>query len=311
MVDAVSTVWAKEELVYGTDAVPTGALNGVLTRNFSMKPLEVDRIDRNLDQLVYGAQSSAPSNKRMTSSYEVEIAGAGTAGDVPRWMELLKACGMAAPVIDEDVSATQQFAPVGAPVSSLTQYSYWQDQLRRMVGSVGSFTIDFTAGAYPFFGFNWTGLLGTTPFAKSAPGETDLSDFVEPVEVNIDNTSFTLGGYAAPLRSLKLDAGVTVVLRNLVNKRYVRRGNHALTGSAVIEAPDISVRNYLAELSSGATVPMALDHGVAPGNEIGMAWAKVQITSIDESEEDDTLMWTLGLTCTVDGGAADLVITAK
>lgn len=311
MVDAISTVWAKQEVTTGTDAVPTGAENGILTRNFSMKPLEVDRTERNLDQLVYGAQSSAPTNKRMTARYEVEIAGSGEAGTAPRWMELLKGCGLASPVLVADVSATQQFAAVGAPVTSLTHYMYWQDQLRRMVGSVATFSMDFTAGAYPFFSFDWTGLLGTTPFAKSAPGETDLSGFVRPEEVNIDNTSFTFDGYAVPLRSLRLDAGVTVALRNLVNKRYIRRGNHAMTGSLVIEAPDISVKDYLAKLSDGGTVEMALEHGKAAGNIVEMDWAKVQITDITESKEDDILMWTVGVTCTVDGGSPDIVIVAK
>lgn len=311
MVDAVSTVWAKKEAVYGQDAAPTGAANGVLTRNFSMKPLEMDRADRGLDQLIYGAQSTAPGNKRMTSTYEVEIAGSGAAGTAPRWMELLEACGMVAPVVTAATDARQQFAAPGSAVSSLTQYSYWQDQLRKMVGAVGTFSMDFTTGAYPFFGFDWTGLLAPVPFVKADPGVTDLSDFVRPDEVNVDNTSFTLDGFPVPMKSLKLDAGVTIAVRNLVNKRYVRRGNHAMTGSVVIEAQDIATKDYLSTLSDGSTVPMALEHGLSEGNIIGMDWAAVQLTDIAESKEDDVLMWTANITATVDGGVADLVITAK
>lgn len=311
MVDAVSTVWAKKEAVYGTDAAPTGAANGILTRNFSMKPLEMDRTDRNLDQLIYGAQSNAPGNKRMTSSYEVEIAGSGAAGTAPRWMELLEACGMESPVLTAATDAQQRFAAPGAAVSSLTQYHYWQDQMRKMVGACGTFSLEFTAGAYPFLSCSWTGLLGAVPFSKADPGATDLSDWVKPEEVNIDNTSFTLDGFAVPMKSLKLDAGVTVAVRNLVNKRYVRRGNHSMTGSVVIEAQDIETKDYLSTLSDGSTVPMALEHGIEAGNIVGMDWAAVQLTDISESKEDDLLIWTANLTCTVDGGVADILITAK
>lgn len=312
MVDAVSTVWAKKETTYATDATPTGAANGVLTRNFSMKPVETDRLDRNLDQLIFGAQSSVPSNERMTMSYEVEIAGSGAAGTAPAWMELLEACGMAVPTLSAGVDAAQQFALAGVAASSLTQYGYWSDQLRKMVGGVGSFTMDFTAGAYPFFGFSWLGLIKpASPFATAAPGATDLTRWKQPVEVNTDNTSFSLDGYAAKLRSLKLDAGVNTAIRNLVGSRYARRGNHAMTGTAEIEAPALATKDYIAYLRSGVTVPIAMQHGTAAGNIVELDIAKAQITDIGESKEDDILMWTVALTCTVDGGSPDLVITAR
>lgn len=311
MVDAISTVWAKKEATAATDALPTGADNGILTRNFSMKPLEQDRVDRNLDQLIYGAQSSKGSNQRMTMSYEVELAGAGVAGTAPRWMELLEACGMAVPTLDAGVSAEQRFAAPGVPASSLTQYAWWQDQIRRMVGSVGTFSMDYTAGSLPFLSFTWLGLLHDIPFAKQAVGETDLGDWQEPIEVNVDHTTFTLDDYAVPMSYLRLDAGVNTGIRNLVNKRYARRGNHAMTGTVMVEATDIAVRDYLATLKNGPTVPMALEHGLDAGNIIGNGWEKVQITDITESVEDDILMWAMAITCTVDGGAADWVVTAK
>lgn len=312
MVDAVSTLWAKKETTYGVDAVPTGAANGILTRNFSMKPVETDRLDRNLDQLIYGAQSSVPANERMSMSYEVEIAGSGAAGTAPAWMELLEGCGMAVPTINAGIDAQQQFAAAGVTPSSLSQRAYWSDQLRKMVGGVGSYSFDFTAGAYPFFGFNWLGLIAaSSPFSKTAPGATDLTRWKQPVEVNTNNTSFTLDGYAAKLKSLKLDANVQTSIRNLVGSRYARRGNHALSGTIEIEAPDVSVKDYLTTLRAGSTVTWALQHGVTAGNIFKADGAKTQITDISESKEDDILMWTLAVTCTVDGGSPDLVITAK
>ncbi|SCW56238.1 hypothetical protein SAMN02927924_01372 [Sphingobium faniae] len=312
MVDWVAVVLAKKEVTYGVDSAPTVAANGILTRNYSGKPVDMDRIERNLDQRVFGALASVPSNERRTVSYEVEIAGSGDAGTAPAWMELLEACGMAAPVVTADVDAVQDFAAPGTVGSSISQYDFMSDQRRKAVGVVGNFTMDFTAGAYPFFGFNWMGLVpAATPFDKSAPGAVDVSRWQQAVEVNIDNSEMLLDGHSCIVRSWRADAGVTTAMRNLVGKRYVRRGNHSFTSTAVIEAPDIQTKDFIQSLRTGSLLPWSLDHGVTAGNIIGLESAKVQITDITESNEDDTLMWTVAMTHTVEGGSADLTITAK
>ena len=312
MVDWVAVVLAKKEVTYGVDSVPTAAVNGILTRNYSGKPVDMDRIQRNLDQRVFGALASVPSNERRSVSYEVEIAGSGDAGTAPAWMELLEACGMAAPTLTADTDAVQVFAAPGVNASSISQYDFMSDQRRKAVGMVGNFTMDFTAGAYPFFGFNWMGLIpATSPFDKTAPGAVDVTRFIQPVEVNTDNTEMLLDGFAAIVRSWRADAGVTTAMRNLVGKRYVRRGNHSFTSTAVIEAPDIAAKNFIQSLRTGSLLEWSLTHGVTAGNIIELASEKVQITDITESNEDDTLMWTLAMTHTVEGGSADLTIAAK
>lgn len=312
MVDWVACVLAKKEGTYGVDAAPTAAANGILTRNYSGKPVDMDRIERNLDTRVFGALASVPSNERRTMSYEVEIAGSGAAGTAPAWMELLEGCGMAAPILTVGQDAVQTFAAPGVNATSLSQYDHMSDQRRKAVGMVGTFSMDFTSGAYPFFGFTWMGLIpALTPFDKSAPGAVDLTRWKQPLEVNLDNTDVLLDGYAPALRSWRADAAVTTAMRNLVGKRYVRRGNHRLTSTAVIEAPDIQTKNYIQSLRAGSLISFSVEHGVTAGNIVQAASAKVQITDITESNEDDTLMWTLSLLHTVEGGASDLTLTAK
>lgn len=311
MVDWVAVVLAKKEVTYGTDAVPVAATNGILTRNYQGKPLDVDRIERNLDSGIYGAQASAPSNERRTFSYEVELAGSGAAGTAPAWMVLLEGCGMGAAVLAAGVDAQQTFAPPGS-VTSLTHYDFLQDQRRKAVGCVGTFELDFTAGAYPYAMLNWTGLVpAATPFDKSAPGAVTLTSWKQPLEVNDTNTDFTLDGFAAKLRSWKANAGVTVAPRNLVGSRYIRRGNHALKSTLVIEAPDIAAKDYIATLRTGSLVSFILTHGLVAGNIVEMTSTKTQIENISESREDDIVMYTLELSHTIDGGATDLLIKAK
>lgn len=312
MVDAVKVVLFKKETTYATDSTPLVGANAILTRNFSAKPIEGDRLERPLDRGTYGANPSATSNERQTRSFEVELAGSGAAGTAPRWMELLEACGMAAPVLTAATKAEQKFALVNAVKSSGTMYDWVGNQLRKGVGTRGTFSLDFTAGAYPFLQFNMTSLIpAATPYSVSAPGAADFSAWQGPLEVNTDNTAVLLDSYGVIMRSLRLDAGVQANIRNLVGSRSVNVGNHAVTGSMVIEAPSIAVKDFIQTLRVGSLVPLSVIHGTVAGNIIELAAPKLQITDITESVEDDKLMWTLAITATVDAGADDLVITAK
>ncbi|MGE4321768.1 MAG: hypothetical protein AB7E60_01910 [Sphingobium sp.] len=311
MVDAAKVLLGKKETTYATDAAPTGAANAILTRNFSTKPVESDRLERNLDQRIFGARASAATSQRRTMSFEVELAGSGAAGTAPPWMELLEACGMAAPVVTAGVSAAQGFAAPGAAASSLTLHDYMADQRRKTVGAVGTFSIDLTAGAYGFFGFQMTGLIpATAPFDKSAAPASTLTRWKQPQEVNVDNTTVSLDGYSCIMRSWRAEAGVDVALRNLVGSRYVRRGNHNLTSTLLIEAPDVATKDYIARLRANDLVAFGLTHGALAGGTTAFASPKVQIADIVESEENDILMWSLSLIHTVDGGSPDLTITA-
>lgn len=311
MVDDVKVLAAKKEGVYGTDAAPTLAANAILTRNFRTKPLQVDQIERNLDNAGYGATKSAPSNKRQTVSFEVELAGSGAAGTAPRFMELHEACGMAAPVISAGVSAEQKPGLPTVAASSLTLHHWKSDQRRRAVGARGTFSLDFTAGRYPFSALNLTALLAAVPFDKSAPAAADFSDFIEPLEVNTTNTDFLLDGYAAILKSWRMDMNVNINVRNLVGANYVNRGNHSARCRIEIEAPDIATKNYLASLDSGDVIEQELDHGTVAGNILEIRTPQLQIVDIDEGEEDDKVMWTIDAIATVIAGADDFSITAK
>lgn len=311
MVDAVKVLAAKKEAVYGTDAAPTLAANAILTRNFRASPLITDPLDRNLDRGSFGSTPTKATNKRQEVSYEVEVAGSGDAGVAPAWMELLEGCGMAAPVLVPDVSATQTMAAANTPQSSLTQHHWMGDQRRKGVGSRGTFTMDFTAGAYPFIGLNYTCLVPTAaPRDVNVPGAATIDRWIDPLEVNSDNTLLMLDGFAVITRSLTLNAGVGINLRNLIGARYVNRGDHAITGRLVVEAPSMAAKDYLDSLDKSSIMDLDLTHGTEPGNTVGLAFAQTQITAINETEEDRKLMWEMDIRMNILAGQDDLVITA-
>lgn len=312
MVGTTKVILAKKEVVYGTDPVPTAALNAVATRNFRCTPLEVDQLDRNLDIPSRGRTTSAPTNRRSTRSFEVEIAGSGTAGTAAAWMELHEACGMEPPVLAVGVDATLRYAVSGVDGSSVTFYDAHANQRRRGLGSRGTFGWNFTAGAYPFWNYSFTSLVPANEVvAAAAMGAPVFTRWKDPVEVNVDNTRITLGGLVVSCRTFTGETGAEVGLRNLTGERYIGRGNHAITGTLSVACPDLATKNYWTNLDKGDLLTFLVEHGVTPGNIVTMQSANLQILSIAVVEENERLLIDIGYGLNVVAGQDDLLIKSK
>lgn len=312
MVETTKVILAKKETVYGTDAVPTIAANAALTRNFTTEPIVTDTLERNLDLPTRGRSKSANTNRRQTFGYELELAGSGTAGTAPAWMEHLEACGMAAPVLAAGVDAQQKFAGASDVTASLTSYHWHGSQRRRVFGARGSYSLDFTAGAYPFAKLDMTGIPHATAVDNTAPGApVILTRWKTPLEVNTVNTDFLLDGFALVLQQFTLDINADVKPRNLVGANYVQRGNHAITGTIKGEVPDLLAKNYFDLLDNSSQVAVRLTHGTVAGNIVDLSGANLQILKIGLVEEDNVLMFDINYGLNVSVGQDDLLITAK
>lgn len=314
MVDYVNTILAKKETTYATDAAPTPALNAVLTRNAKITPLVVDLLDRNLDLPSRGTTPGVPTNERVLLSYEIELQSSGAAGTAAPWMVNNEACGMAPAVLTATVKADQKMAAFGASISSLTQWGYVNDQLFKAVGSRGDLSgIDFTAGQFPFLSYDYMGIVPTgTVGSVSALSGAVFTAYKDPLEVNITNTSYSLDGFAAVLRSFKAKANAAPKLRNLVGARYIQRPNHAMDCTIVVELPSVAAKNYFSTLRAGSRVAQSIVHGTAAGFIVQVDTANLQMTGIDFSNEDDIVMATItGRLTITSAGQDDILITAK
>lgn len=101
-------ILAKIETTYGVDPTPTGAANAILLRNLSITPQEADLTDRDLVRPFIGRSEQLPAALRVMAEFEVEIAGAGTAGQAPGYGALLRACGFAETLTAAAVTGTCQ-----------------------------------------------------------------------------------------------------------------------------------------------------------------------------------------------------------
>lgn len=304
----------KKETTYGTDAAPTTAANAALTRNFQApNPIQVDQLERNLDLPTKGRRKTAPTNRRTTFSYELELAGSGSAGTAAAWMEHLEACGMAAPTLTASTRAEQKFAAEGAALSAVTAHHWLSEQRVRALGARGTFGMNFTAGQYPFLTFNMTGMLPPSPAvdAVAPSGTPSFTRWKDPVEVNTANTDFLLDGHALDLQAFTAEANAEIAAVNLVGANYVQRGNHALTGRIRGRAPTIAAKNHFTMLDTGAEVPVQLIHGTVAGNIVQVDATYLQILEISRSEERDELFLDISFGLNIRSGTDDLLLTAK
>ena len=143
-------ILAKAESVYGTDSVPTGASNAILVRNLEIQPLLSENVSRDLVRPYMGQADQLLAQTRVEVSFEVELAGSGTAGTAPAYGPILKACGLSETIV---ASTSVTYAPVSTSFSSVSIY-YHEDGIRhRLTGCRGTFEISAEVGQIPRIAF--------------------------------------------------------------------------------------------------------------------------------------------------------------
>lgn len=99
---------AKIESTYGVDSTPTGAANAIAIHNLNITPQDADFADRDLVRPYIGRSEQLPAAFRAMVDFEVEIAGAGTAGTAPAYGPLLRSCGFAETLLASPLTGTAQ-----------------------------------------------------------------------------------------------------------------------------------------------------------------------------------------------------------
>ena len=106
-------ILTKIESTYGTDSSPAGT-DAVLVRNLEVTPIEAETVSRDLIRPYLGNSTQILSQTRVVISFEVELAGSGTAGTASRVDSLLRSCGFAATTTGSAVTGTAQAGAAGS-----------------------------------------------------------------------------------------------------------------------------------------------------------------------------------------------------
>jgi hypothetical protein len=306
--DVKRLLLAKIEVTYGTDPVPTGAANAVIAHwsNFP-EPANSDYVDRQVLKPWLGRSQQFVANSKVNLPFDVEIAGSGAAGTAPAWGPIARMCGFAE-TLNAGVSAV--YNPISASEESATLYYNLDDLQQKVTGARGSLGITVQAGQVPYINIAGMGLYAV-PTDTAIPAPT-FTAWQTPLVVNKVNTpTFTLHGFAAVLRELKLDMKTGLVYRDWVNSKKVDIGGRAPDGSVTIELPSIAAKDYFTAMQGNTLAALQLIHGTVAGNIVQLDAPQVQVTNPRFASESGLALLTLDLALVPSAGNDELTITAK
>jgi hypothetical protein len=287
-----TAVLAKIEAAYGTDPTPTGTANSMLVSNLSINPLNAGNVDRALIRSYYGASEQLLGTAYVECGFDVELAGAGTAGVAPAYGPLLKACGFAETVT---ASTRVEYLPSTPGTDSVTIYWYDDGLLHKAIGARGTFTLKATIGIKPVFSFRFIALDGGV--TATANATTTLTAFRTPLVVTDTNTGdWTVGGTynstsvsitsgsAYPSQGVEIDVGNQVVHTPLLGGESVDITDRAVSGKFNLDLTAAQEATFTTAVKAATLQTMGLVHGTAAGNKVLVFGTQVQLVSPTKAE---------------------------
>jgi hypothetical protein len=281
---AVEASYGTFETVAGTDAL--------LVQNLDCQPLDAGLIDRELVLPYFGNRPKIVGQRVGTVTFDVELAGSGTAGTAPRWGRLLRACGFGETVV---ATTSVTYAPAMTGIVGVS-FDFNNDGNRhRLKGCRGNATFNLAAGEIPRISFEFFGeYVAAAAEAQLTP---TFGGQATPAIVNSANTTGVniLGLTTACMESFTLNLGNEIPLRPLAGcTQQYPITNRLPSGEAVIEAPVIGSgsgeKDYFAQVISQATGTIAWQHGQTAGNIVTLSMGQCNIDSPTYADSDGIQM---------------------
>ena len=253
-------ILAKIETTYGTDPTPDGA-NAILAVEVQLTPMEGSDRDRDLETPYLGSSGMIASELHQKLSFKVEMVGQGTAGTVPGWGVLMRACACAETIVP---ATSVTYNPVTDDHESVTFYVWIDSTLYAIPGSRGTVRAGFTAQQIPYLEFEFTGLF-VQP-VEAARVTPNLSGFQKPqLATKVNTPTVTLDGTAFVTRSMMLNLANEVEPRFLIGAEEILIVDRADVLDTTVEAvPLTSFDPYQLALTQ-STVPIVMTHGTIVG----------------------------------------------
>ena len=284
------SILAKSESSYGTNPNPTGSANYVQVIDLNIEPIVSDEVSRDLIRPYMGNYEVIPANTRVNVTFDVEMAGSGTAGTAPKYGAILKACGLS-----ETISGgnTVTYAPVATPSDSVTLFVNY-DGIRQIVkGCRGTFSINCEVNSIPRISFSLTGLF-SAPTDDALPSVTTSNQATPLIFKNGSTSNFAIFGFAAALQSWSLDFNNEVIYRELVGgTKEVLITDRRPSGTAVIENVALSSHNFFTDYTGTSTGTNTWLHGTTAGNKVTVSCPQTDLGQPTYEESDGITMLNL------------------
>ena len=292
-----TAILAKKESTYGTDASPTGT-EAILVSNCSITPLAAQNVDRDIIRSYFGASEQLLGPKYVEVSFDVELAGSGTAGTAPAYGDLLEACGFT----ETATTSVRTEYTLGTPVSSSATIYYYSDGvLHKLLGARGNVAFEMSAGGRPLMRFRFLGLDGGQT-AASAPSLT-LTGFKTPFVI-MDATAGDLtvgstytaatptltGGTSYPSQGVNMDLGNAVNFTPLLGGETIDVTNRSMTGSCVLDLTAANEVTFMGYVTGNTTQALGIMLGTTAGYKVMFHAPAVQFTNPRKQDVNGNLM---------------------
>lgn len=284
-----TAILAKKESNYGEDSVPTGGSNAMLVSNVSINPLNATNVARDNIRGHFGGSEQLIGDAYVELSFDVELAGSGTAGTAPAWGPLLESCAFAL----TDESAYVEYLPVTSSQASASIYYYDDGVVHKLLGARGNATIKLGQGGKPVISYSFLGLDGGIS-AESMPVQT-LTAFQKPLVVTNQNSGdITLGatysagaisgGTAYPSQGIEINAGNSVNHIPLLGAESIDVTDRSTTGTIRLELTAAQEVTLMTQVKANATRTLSFQHGTTAGNIVLVHAPAVQFTNPSKQE---------------------------
>lgn len=297
-------IMAKIDVTYGVDPTPTGAANAMQAVNVTFNPSVGEEVSRDLLLSYMGHQGVILVGSYATLTFDIEIAGSGTAGTPPACGPLLRACAL-----QEVITAATdvKYKPISTLQESVTIYINVDGVNHILLGCRGNLKFGFTPKGIPRFTFDMTGLLGT--IADIPKPALTLTAFKKPVPVSKANTTFSLHGLTGACEGVTFDLGNQIEPRFLIGAESIEHVDRQMTGSAVMEAVLLAQKNWFQIADSHTTGVLALQHGLQAGNIFKADAGAIQIGRPSYGETQKIINNTLPLMALPTVGNDEVTLT--
>ena len=287
---------------YATDPSPTGADDSILVRSLEITPIQSDVVERELIRGYMGNYEALLSNQRVEVTFEVELAGSGTAGTAPQWDPLIRACGCSVTTV---ASTSVTYAPISSSFESCTLYYFTDGVRHKVTGARGSFSISSEVASIPVLSFTMVGIYNA-PDDSANPTPTYQKQAKPVLFKHGNTTSQQLFGYAGAVQSFSFDLNAATTYRELVgSQKEVLYTDRRPSGTIVLEAELMATHNYFSDITGTATGNNTFQHGQTAGNIVTFSAPQTDLNEITYSESDGIQMLNIGYNATPSSSGND------
>jgi hypothetical protein len=224
---------------------------------------------------------------RVEVSFEVELAGSGTAGTAPAYGPVLRSCGLSETLV---TSTSATYAPESSGFESCTIHFHEDGIRHKLTGCRGTFELNAEVGAIPSIAFTMTGIYNA-PTDETLPTPTYANQAAPLLFKEGNTTSFTAFSYSGCLQSYNFSMANDVIYRELVGcSKEILITNRAPSGTVVIEAPTIAAKDFFAIANGSSTGSITFQHGTTAGNRCTVTTAQSDLGNLSYSDQDGVQM---------------------